>query len=145
MNSTKADIGTRILTARKKTPYLQKVLGDIVGCGKQAICSYEKGVAYPNPETLAKIASALNVSLDWLITGEEEKAPGHSDPAIEAAVHEHAGGWECKGEVFSDIEQRVIGMLRRLPPEERQHHFNAITNSYFDLMEREIEGKINKD
>ena len=98
-----------------------------------------------SPDKLAKIASALNVSLDWLITGKDVVTGGHTDMAIEAAVHEHAGGWECKGEGFSDNEKRVIGMLRRLSPEERQHHFNLITNSYFDQMELEIKDKRNKD
>ena len=145
MKTTKTDIGIRIHDARKKLHYLQKEVGDIVGCGKQAICSYEKGVAYPNPETLAKIASALNVTLDWLITGKNSQETKHSDPALESAVKEHAAGWECKGEEFSETEQRIIGMLRRLTTEMRQVHFDGITTSYFNQMEREIEAREKKD
>lgn len=136
MKTKELTLGKRIRFAREKAGLTQQELGDLLFVSKSSVSTYENDNANPSPASLATIAKSANVTLDWLITGSNS---GHSDKNIENAVNEHSAGWECKGEEFSETEQRIIGMLRRLTPEMRQIHFDGITTSYFNQMEKEIE------
>lgn len=100
----------------------------------------------PNPrgDTISKLAQALGVSVSSLLSDEKQDMIYAQDPLLEKSVGEYAAGWECKGEEFSEFEKRLIGMLRRLSPETRQEHFDAVTTSYFLQMEREFQAKTNK-
>ncbi len=60
-------IGSRIREARKLKKLNQTTLGENVGVGKTTISNYETGYSLPDIETLAKIASTLNVSTDYLL------------------------------------------------------------------------------
>lgn len=144
MKTKEMTLGKRIRLAREKAGLTQQELGDLLFVSKSSVSTYETDNANPSPESLATIAKKGGVTLDWLITGEDRKIAKHSDPELEGAVKEHADGWECKGEEFSETEQRIIGMLRRLTPEMRQVHFDGITTSYFNQMEREIEAREKK-
>ncbi len=56
-------IGENIRKARKKAKLTQKQLGELCGMADSAIRRYESGGANPKPETLKKIADALDLSL----------------------------------------------------------------------------------
>lgn len=74
MKTKRSEIGDRILSIRKKLEKTQTEFGDLLGgIKKSPISSYEKGDAYPRPDTLALIASLGKVTLDWLITGQEQE------------------------------------------------------------------------
>lgn len=62
----------RIKQARKARNYTQKALADKIGISDAALSKIESGVNNPARSTLMSIASALNVSLAWLETGEGE-------------------------------------------------------------------------
>lgn len=62
----------RIKQARKARNYTQKALADKIGISNAALSKIESGVNNPARSTLMSIASALNVSLKWLETGEGE-------------------------------------------------------------------------
>lgn len=62
--------GQKILLLRIRSKLTQKQLSDKVGCSSAAIGWYERGEKIPTIETAAKIAKALDVSLDWLAYGE---------------------------------------------------------------------------
>ena len=49
-----------------------ETLGDLVGVSKHSIWGYETGRTQPDPETLCKLADALDVSLDLLVRGKEK-------------------------------------------------------------------------
>lgn len=61
------DIGNRIKELRIKRGYTQQSLGEKINKSKATISSYEKDVQLPPLEVAIDIASALNVSLDYLI------------------------------------------------------------------------------
>lgn len=61
-------IGTRIKDERKKRNMTQKELADKVDISPAAINQFEKGVKKPSSEVLTKIAKALDISTDYLLT-----------------------------------------------------------------------------
>lgn len=61
------DIGNRIKELRNKRGYTQQSLGEKINKSKATISSYEKDVQLPPLEVAIDIASALNVSLDYLV------------------------------------------------------------------------------
>lgn len=61
------DIGNRIKELRTKRGYTQQSLGEKINKSKATISSYEKDVQLPPLEVAIDIASALNVSLDYLV------------------------------------------------------------------------------
>lgn len=61
------DIGNRIKELRIKRGYTQQSLGEKIHKSKATISSYEKDVQLPPLEVALDIASALNVSLDYLV------------------------------------------------------------------------------
>ena len=61
------DIGNRIRELRIKRWYTQQSLGEKINKSKATISSYEKDVQLPPLEVAIDIASALNVSLDYLV------------------------------------------------------------------------------
>lgn len=61
------DIGNRIKVLRTKRGYTQQSLGEKINKSKATISSYEKDVQLPPLEVAIDIASALNVSLDYLV------------------------------------------------------------------------------
>jgi len=61
------DIGNRIRELRIKRGYTQQSLGEKINKSKATISSYEKDVQLPPLEVALDIASALNVSLDYLV------------------------------------------------------------------------------
>lgn len=61
------DIGNRIKELRIKRGYTQQSLGEKINKSKATISSYEKDVQLPPLEVAIDIASALNVSLDYLV------------------------------------------------------------------------------
>ncbi|MDA8166069.1 MAG: helix-turn-helix transcriptional regulator [Desulfobacteraceae bacterium] len=80
MDTGKEHIGGRIRQIRKRLGRSQKELGlELGGLSDSSISGYEAGEAYPTPEVLAKIAQMGSVSLDWLVTGQEEKPRGGPD------------------------------------------------------------------
>ncbi|MDA8166068.1 MAG: helix-turn-helix transcriptional regulator [Desulfobacteraceae bacterium] len=77
METGKKEIGKRIRQIRRQLGRSQKRLGqDLGGLSISSISGYEAGEAYPSPDVLARIARMGEVSLDWLVTGEEGGSGG---------------------------------------------------------------------
>lgn len=77
---------SRLKEARKKSGLSQKELADKVQVSQGTISAYEKGTgdkgSGPTIEKVARIAAALDVSLDWLCGADEQKpASAEIDPA----------------------------------------------------------------
>lgn len=65
-----SDIGRRIQHARAALGWTQTQLAKVCEIAPTQFSRYESGRATPRPETLSKIAAALNVTIEWLATGE---------------------------------------------------------------------------
>lgn len=65
--------GERIIKARKAKKMSQNQLGKIAGMSGDILGKYERGEMKPSIDTAQKIATSLEVSLDYLVgTGELE-------------------------------------------------------------------------
>lgn len=67
------EFGKRLKEVRKEKHITQSELSEITGISIQAISSYETGQYAPVADYLIDIASALNVSLDYLVCGGQKK------------------------------------------------------------------------
>ena len=60
----------RIKSLRKAKKITQKQLGDVLGVAESTISMYESGNRQPDVDTMRKIADYFNVTIDYLIGGE---------------------------------------------------------------------------
>ena len=73
MNNIKKRLGRRIQELRKSNKLTQEQLAEKIEIGTSNISYIEKGKFYPTPETLGKIAKALNVEIYELYMFEQLK------------------------------------------------------------------------
>jgi len=59
--------------ARHKCGMSQREFGNFLGVDKMTISRWERGQHMPRSNRLQEIAVALNVSVNYLFTGEDEK------------------------------------------------------------------------
>lgn len=64
------EFGNRVYEARKKAKMNQTELAQAVGVSQNSISGWESGRRIPCIYNAKNLAKALNVSLDWLATGE---------------------------------------------------------------------------
>lgn len=64
-------IGERIRYARKKIGYSQEILAEKIDCTVATISSYETGRTTPDIDMIIALATALDVTVYWLIGMEE--------------------------------------------------------------------------
>lgn len=62
-------LGDRIARLRRTKGWNQKDLADRIGARPTQISKYERGSGLPRPDLLPRLAEALEVSLDYLMTG----------------------------------------------------------------------------
>ena len=65
-------IGDRILELLKQSGYSQKELASMVGVTEAAMSRYLKNEREPKIEVVANLATALNTTVDYLISGRSE-------------------------------------------------------------------------
>lgn len=73
MNNIKKRLGRRIQELRKSNKLTQEQLAEKIEIGTSNISYIETGKLYPTPETLGKIAKALNVEIYELYMFEQLK------------------------------------------------------------------------
>jgi transcriptional regulator with XRE-family HTH domain len=61
--------GERLQELRAAARYTQKKLAKEIGCRTAMIGRWERGEHFPRIEVLLRLRKALNVSLDYLVTG----------------------------------------------------------------------------
>lgn len=67
--------GNRLRTVRMTKGISQKELGEQVGHGRSAVCSWEKGKNRPSDVTLVKLCLLLGVSSDYLLEITNDQHP----------------------------------------------------------------------
>ncbi|GAU08109.1 helix-turn-helix domain-containing protein [Desulfoplanes formicivorans] len=99
----------RLRKARESIGITQKELAKKIGVVPNSVQNYEGGT-FPKGDVVAKIAEALNVSTDWLLSGKEELAPygtGGDSGAINndtAPEHERVAKTLEDGQDFNTAE-----------------------------------------
>ncbi|MED3887956.1 helix-turn-helix transcriptional regulator [Priestia megaterium] len=66
-------LGDRIRSLREKRELTQKQLADKLGIPNQNVSNYERGFRQPDYDTLQNISNFFDVSIDYLITGNEHR------------------------------------------------------------------------
>lgn len=64
---------TGLYEIRKKKGYSQLKVAMDLSISREALSYYENGMRCPNLEMIVKLSEYFNVSIDYLITGEEFK------------------------------------------------------------------------
>lgn len=70
----------RLYELRKRSGLSQEGLADLLGVTRQAVQKWESGASRPDMDNLAALARYFNVTLDYLVTGQEAASPA-SEPA----------------------------------------------------------------
>lgn len=78
-------IGYRVKQARKHRQKTQGWLAQEVGIAQGSVSSWETGDTEPTSENLARIATALRVSYEWLATGRGEMEVTYSPVSVSVA------------------------------------------------------------
>lgn len=78
------EVGQRVRQARSERSITQTRLAADVGCRPMTISDIENGLSHPAADLIKSIARALNVSIDWILTG-EGRGPVEAVPADEVA------------------------------------------------------------
>lgn len=81
----KQTIGQRIKELRASKQMSQAELGDKLGASNKTISKWENDLSEPGSDTLKAIAGLFNVTINYLISGEESKIEGYTMTAFEAA------------------------------------------------------------
>ena len=74
-------IGERIASARTRAGLTQAQLAELVGVSQTSLSRWESGEMSLNAKRLEKLATALEVSIDWLVRGDHLP----SVPTVEGA------------------------------------------------------------
>lgn len=97
--STPEDIGERIRTTRRDRALTQDQLAGQVGVSRSAVAQWETGRTGQITGNLSRIASALEVNVEYLMYGDDKRAPG---------------------EVRQGDELALLRLYRECEPEDRQ-------------------------
>ncbi|MEW5290319.1 helix-turn-helix domain-containing protein [Erwinia papayae] len=68
-------VGQRIRKRRKEKKITQKQLASLVGASASAVTQWELDATQPKGENLIKIATLLECSPEWIISGDEKSLP----------------------------------------------------------------------
>lgn len=84
--NTPLDIGKRIREARRDRGVTQDELADQVGVSRSAVAQWETGRAGQITGNLSRIAEALEVNVEYLMYGDDKRAPGDVRQGDELAL-----------------------------------------------------------
>lgn len=93
---------TQLSAAMKAAGYSQLALANATGIKQSAISTYCKGKGLPNVESLYLLAQQLNVSMEYLLTGERNQ---NSDNMARDAGNEQA----------RELEEKLQAMKKVVP------------------------------
>lgn len=100
------DIGQRIRSAREAAGLSQLALAVAIRMTPSVVYRWEAGATRPGRDALPRIAEALGVSEDWLLTGRD--APSGANPATLSAIREFLAS-----ELSAGIEAWKVDALRQ--------------------------------
>lgn len=81
-----ASPGTRIRAARRERGWTQDKLAEAIGVSRSAVAQWETDRAGQVRANLASIAEVLEVSVEYLVHGEDRRAPAQAGSADELAL-----------------------------------------------------------
>lgn len=123
------EIGEKIRKERIDIGLTQQELGDRLGVSQAMIGQYENGTRKPKLETLAKIADALKIPLNYLLTDQEItveilKADGTTDVI--------GSGWGAVRKAEKEMSEKIEYFISNAPTGRYKKlliHFNKLNLS----------------
>lgn len=107
---------------RQNKGWSQGQLAKKVGVDIQRISKYERGVSCPTPDMMVKLATALGVSLDYLLKGEKEMD--------ESYIQNQE--WLKRLEKLNHLPQEdQISLMKVIDAVLRNHHFEEMLHGKF--------------
>lgn len=79
----------RLYRLRRERGLSQEELAAQLGVSRQAVQKWESGVSQPSLEKLTALARYFDVTLDWLVTGQEPSSGEPADSPEAATVIHH--------------------------------------------------------
>jgi transcriptional regulator with XRE-family HTH domain len=111
--STPEDIGARIRTTRLDRGLTQDQLASNVGVSRSAVAQWETGRTGQVTGNLSRIAGALEVNVEYLMYGEDKRAPAEARQGDELAL------LRLYRECEPDDRQMLLRTARRLARRDR--------------------------
>lgn len=84
--SDPSQIGARIRTVRRERGWTQDQLANAVGVSRSAVAQWETGRAGQVTGNLTRIAATLDVGVEFLMYGDEKRAPAEARQGDELAL-----------------------------------------------------------
>lgn len=84
----------RLFRLRRERGISQEELAEVVGVTRQAVQKWESGASRPDMDNLTALARYFQVTLDWLITGEEQAPPPEGPERTVIEKHYYHRRWE---------------------------------------------------
>ncbi len=110
------NLGERLHFARKKKGYTQDSLAETIGVSRGVIFNLEKNKTTPQTIVVNAICQTLNISKDWLLTGEGEmEDTSHTAQSIRIL----AELYEVAKDLSEDEQLYLLDMVKAL-----QHRIN---------------------
>lgn len=82
----------RLYDLRKKAGLSQEELAGLLNVTRQAVQKWEAGTSRPDMDNLTALARYFNVTLDWLITG-QEPLPPEGGPVTQTVINNYYNEW----------------------------------------------------
>ena len=99
------DFGQNMMLIRKQKKLSQAALGKVIGTSGDVIGRYERGDIKPSVEVVAKIADALEVSIDYLV--------GKTSLVLDKKILERIEDIEALNDEGKSFVLRVLDMTLR--------------------------------
>lgn len=101
--------GERVTLFRKDKKLSQQELADAIGVSRGYIGDIERNRSEPSSNFLTLLASKLNISVDWLLTGEGEMYRQSTNQGLDSdKADKHTAKVVQMYEALNDVQQREI-------------------------------------
>ncbi len=134
-----SDVGNRISKRIKELGMRQLNICNKTGLSTTALSQYCTGKRVPDTVSLYKIATALGVSMEWILTGEDATNENSRPVPLDLEAVKQEQGLACDGSPLNNVEADLIAMFRLLPSEEQEDVFDIVHLKYKRRVERKRE------
>lgn len=137
MDASFTDVGLRISKRIRELGLKQLDVCNKSGLSTTALSQYCTGKRIPDTLSLYKIATILGVSMEWVLTGENQTNENCTSEPLCLDEIKASQGLTCDGLPLSEDEVDLVAMYRLLPPSHREEIFDLVYFKY----KRHIEEK----
>ena len=134
-----SDVGCRISKRIKELGLDQLDVCNKTGLSTTALSQYCTEKRVPNTVSLYKIATALGVSMEWVLTGEDLTSEDSISASPDLDNIKREQGLACDGLPLDDAEVDLVAMFRLLPPSHQEDVFDLVYFKYKRHVEQKKE------